>query len=219
MSRSASSLNWWYMLGSLRLMCSSASADLLLDPGDVEEHAAVRGAAAGLDLAVDAARHVVARQQLGRTAGALVALRVAPAFFRIGRRLRLVVVGDVVEHEAAAFAVLQHAAFAAHALGDEDALHARRPDHPGRMELDELHVDQLGAGAIGQRVAVAGAFPAVAGDLEGAADAAGGEDDRLGAERRGSGRARGRRRARRRRGRRRGAASMTVCSMCTVTPR
>ena len=47
------------------------------------------------------------------------------------------------------------------------------------MELDELHVDELGAGAIGQRVPVAGAFPAVARDLVGAADAAGGEDDRL----------------------------------------
>ena len=58
--------------------------ELLLDPGDVEEHAAVRRAAAGLDLAVDAARHVIARQQLGRTPRALVALRVAPAFFRIG---------------------------------------------------------------------------------------------------------------------------------------
>ena len=188
MSRSASSLNWWYMLGSLRLMCSSASEQLFLDPRDVEEDAAVRRSAARLDLAVDAARDVVARQQLRRTPGALVALRVAPAFFRIGRRLRLVVVGDVVEHEAAAFAVLEDAAFAAHAFGHEDALDARRPDHPGRMELDELHVDQLGAGAIGQRVAVAGAFPAVARDLVGAADAAGGEDDRLGRRTRGSGR-------------------------------
>ena len=59
--------------------------------------------------------------------------------------------------------------FAAHAFGDEDALDARRPDHAGRMELDELHVDQLGAGVIRQRVAVAGAFPAVARDLVGAA--------------------------------------------------
>ena len=80
------------------------------------------------------------------------------------------------------FAVLQHAAFAAHALGDENALDARRPDHPGRMELDELHVDELGARAIRQRVAVAGAFPAVARDLVGAAQPAGREDDRLGRE-------------------------------------
>ena len=84
----------------------------------------MRRSAAGLDLAVDAARDVVARQQLGRAPGALVALGVAPALFRIGRRLRLVVVGDVVEHEPTALGVLQHAAFAAHALGDEDALDA-----------------------------------------------------------------------------------------------
>ena len=50
------------------------------------------------------------------------------------------------------------------------------------MELDELHVDELGARAIGERVAVAGAFPAVARDLVGAADAAGREHDRLGRE-------------------------------------
>ena len=62
--------------------------------------------------------------------------------------------------------VAQDAAFAAHAFGDEDAAHARRPDHAGRMELDELHVLQLGAGVVGERVAVAGVFPAVAGDLE-----------------------------------------------------
>ena len=50
------------------------------------------------------------------------------------------------------------------------------------MELDELHVDQLGAGVVGERVAVAGVFPAVARDLVGAADAAGRQHDRLRAE-------------------------------------
>ena len=37
-------------------------------------------------------------------------------------------------------------------------------------------------GVIGQRVAVAGAFPSIAGDLVCAADAAGGENDGLGLE-------------------------------------
>ena len=61
--------------------------ELLLDPRDVEEHAAVRAPAPGLDLAVDAARDVVARQQLRRAAGRLVALRVAPALLLVvGRR-------------------------------------------------------------------------------------------------------------------------------------
>ena len=55
----------------LLLMCSAAFGSLLLDPGDVEEHAAVRAAAAGLDFAVDAARDVVAREQLGRTVAVL----------------------------------------------------------------------------------------------------------------------------------------------------
>jgi hypothetical protein len=50
------------------------------------------------------------------------------------------------------------------------------------VKLDELHVDQVGAGAIRQRVSVAGRFPTVARDAVGAADAAGGEDDRPGAE-------------------------------------
>ena len=47
------------------------------------------------------------------------------------------------------------------------------------MELDELHVHQVGAGVVGERVAVAGVFPAVARDLVGAADAAGRQHDRL----------------------------------------
>ena len=142
----------------------------------------MRAAAAGLDLAHDAAAHVVARQQLRRPARRLVALRVAPALFFVVRGLRAIVLRDVVEHEPAALAVLEHAAFAAHGFGDEDAANARRPDHAGRMELDELHVHQLGAGVVGERVAVAGVFPAVARDLVGAADAAGREDDRLGLE-------------------------------------
>ena len=50
------------------------------------------------------------------------------------------------------------------------------------MELDELHVHQLGAGVIRERVAVAGAFPAVAGDLVGAPGAAGREHHRRGVE-------------------------------------
>ena len=85
--------------------------------------------------------------------------------------------GHVLEHEPLAFGVLQHAAVTAHALGDEDALDARRPDHPGRVELDELHVDQLRARPQGQRVAVAGVLPRVRRHLERLADAAGGEHD------------------------------------------
>ena len=77
---------------------------------------------------------------------------------------------------------LQDAAFAAHGFGDENAANARRPDHAGRMELDELHVHEIGSGVVGERVTVAGVLPAVARDLVGAADAAGRQDDRLGPE-------------------------------------
>lgn len=116
----------------------------------------------------------------GGAAGVLIALGVAPAFlFGVGG-LGLVVVGDVVEHEAAAFAVAEHAAFAANAFGDEDAADADGPDHAGGVKLDELHVEEFGAGAVGEGVAVTGVFPTVAGDFEGTADAAGGEDDGLG---------------------------------------
>src|SRR5690349_20901247 len=48
------------------------------------------------------------------------------------------------------------------------------------MELDELHVDELRPGAIGERVAVTGAFPTIARDFVGAPGSAGGEDDGLG---------------------------------------
>src|SRR5262249_6999615 len=146
--------------------------ELLGDPGDVEEHAAVRAAAALAHLAPNAARDVVARQELGRASRALVALGVAPALLFVVGGLAAIVLGDVREHEALLLVVEQDAALAAHALGDEDALHAGRPDHPGGMELDELHVDQGRARAVGERVSVAGAFPAVAGDLERTSDPA-----------------------------------------------
>ena len=150
----------------------------LLDPRDVEEDAAARTAASGLDLVHDAARDVVAGQELGWTSCVLVPLGIAPALVFVVRRLVAVRLGDRVEHEAAAFAVQKDAAFAANALGDEDALHARRPDHAGRMELDELHVHQFGARVVGERMSVAGAFPAVAGDLVCAPGAAGRHDHR-----------------------------------------
>ena len=46
---------------------------------------------------------------------------------------------------------------------DGDAANARGPDHSGRVELDKFHIDQLGSGVVGERVAVALA-PAVVGE-------------------------------------------------------
>jgi hypothetical protein len=50
------------------------------------------------------------------------------------------------------------------------------------VELDELHVDQLRAGVVPERVAVAGALPGVRGDLPRLSGAAGGHHDRTSAE-------------------------------------
>src|SRR5262249_41449296 len=149
----------------------------------LQEDAAVRTAAALADLAADAAGHVVARQQVRRSsrilALVLLAEHVQEAFLLVGGRRRLVVIRNVVEHEAPVLGVAQYAALAADAFGDADALHTGRPDQPGRVELDELHVDQLGARVVPESVAVAGAFPAVARDLVRPAQAAHRQHDGL----------------------------------------
>ena len=116
----------------------------------------------------------------GGPAGVFVSLGVAPALLFVVGGVVFVVVGNVIEHEAAAFAVAQDSAFAAHAFGNEDAGDADGPDHAGGMKLHELHVLQLGSGAIGEGKAVTGVLPAIAGDFEGAADASGGDDDGFG---------------------------------------
>src|SRR5262249_34217256 len=89
---------------------------------------------------------------------------------------------NIVEHESAAQAVPKNASLAANAFGDENASNARWPHHAGRMELHEFHVHQLGAGVVRQRVAIARALPAVARDLVGAADSAGGQHHGAGPE-------------------------------------
>ena len=137
---------------------------------------------AGLDLGVDGARDLVARQQLGRAApGAVVVVPAVGLLLGVGG-LGAEHVGDVVEHEALALGVAQHPAVAAHALGHQQSAHAERPDHARGVELDALHVDELGAGPQRHRVAVAGGLPGVGRELPGLADAAGGQDDRLGGE-------------------------------------
>ena len=113
----------------------------------------MRRAAALGDLGVDRARDDVARREL--------------------QPLRVVAL-----HEPLAARVAQDAALAADRLGDEQPGDARRPDHPGRMELHELHVDQLGARLVRERVPVAGALPRVRRDPPAPARAAGREHDR-----------------------------------------
>jgi len=77
---------------------------------------------AGLDLRVDRPGHLVPGQQLGGRllwSGSVYQRSASP---RLGVALAEHV-RDVVEHEPLAVGVAQHAAVAAHRLGDEDALH------------------------------------------------------------------------------------------------
>ncbi len=138
----------------------------------------MRGVAPGLHLGVDRPGDLVTRQQLRRAA--VVGLVVVPAVALLlgGGVLVLEHLGDVVEHEPLALGVAQHPAVTAYGLGDQDAAHGRRPDHARRVELDELHVDQLRPGEQRERVPVTGVLPGVGGHGVGLADAAGGEDDR-----------------------------------------
>src|SRR5690606_29044963 len=55
-----------------------------------------------------------------------------------------------------------------------------RPNHPGRVELDELHVDQLGSCLVGQRMAVTRVFPAITGDFVSLSDPARGQNHGFG---------------------------------------
>lgn len=86
--------------------------------------------------------------------------------------------GGVALHEALAVGVAQDAALAAGGLGEQDA----EAGEAGRVELEELHVLQGQAAAVGQGHAVTGEGVGVGGGLEDLAGAAGREDDRLGLE-------------------------------------
>ena len=102
---------------------------------DVEQHAAVRRSSALGDLQVVGKGDTVARRELH-------ALRV------------------VALHEALAGGVPQDPALAANCLGHEDARGLLGRDHPGRMELDELHVAQAAPGLRRQPHRVAGVLVA-----------------------------------------------------------
>src|SRR5206468_1114692 len=71
---------------------------------------------------------------------------------------------------------------ATHTFGHQDSHHTRRPDHPGRMKLHKLHVDQIRPRVISECVTVASVFPAVTGDFVGPPNSASGQHDRFGTE-------------------------------------
>ena len=144
-------------------------------------------AAALADLGVDGSRDVVAGRELGRAAVvglASVRERIDPlAGLLVGTGVLVApVVGEVAPHEALAIGVAEDAALPSHGLGHQEASHAGGPHHAGRVELDELHVDELGTRPIGQSVPVRGVLPRVRGHRPGPPDAAGREDGRGGRE-------------------------------------
>ncbi len=114
-------------------------------------------------------------------AAALLYLRVVRPGHHVARR-ELHLLGVVVLHIPRALGVAEQPPLAAHALCDEQPAHAGRPNHPGRMELHHLHVDQLGPGIVTEDNAVPRPLPGVGGDLEDASPPAGRHNDRLGLE-------------------------------------
>ena len=87
--------------------------------------------------------------------------------------------GSYVGHEAVAVLVAQVRPFAAHRLADQEAARAGDVEHR-RVELHELHVAQLGAGAVGGGHAVAGGDGRIGRLAVDHARAAGGQDRLLG---------------------------------------
>ena len=168
--------------GKLPLDVLGTIGDFLLDPGDVEKDTPVRASPALFDLPDDAASHVISREKFRGSAGVAVSGHVAPPLLGRIRGLVHVERGNVVVHETAALRILERAALSSHALGDEDAADAGRPHHTRRVELNELHVDQLRPGLVPQRVSITRALPTVGRDLERPPEAAGGQDHGAGPE-------------------------------------
>src|SRR5262249_16336792 len=132
---------------------------------DVEVDTSVRRAASRLPLGVDGSVYLIARKEIGGAAVVLLVVVPGIGFLLVVRRLALEVVGDVIEHEAHALGVLEGAPVAAHALRDEDAAHAHGPHHARGVELDALHVDELGIRVEGEGDPVSRGLPAVGREL------------------------------------------------------
>src|SRR5215475_209835 len=82
-----------------------------------------------------------------------------------------------LEHETFALFVGQNAAFATHAFGHQNSHHTWRPNHSGRMKLNEFHIDEFRTGLKCKRVSISGVFPTVAGDFVPASNPASCEHD------------------------------------------
>src|SRR5690348_7116961 len=114
---------------------------LLFDPGDIQINAAVRASPALFDLPYDAARDMIAGQELRRASRIFVALSITPAFFFVVRGLSAIIFRNGIEHETSAELVRQDTTFTADPFGYQNSNHARRPDHSRGMKLHEFHID------------------------------------------------------------------------------
>ena len=146
---------------------------------DVEEDAAVRRAAPGLHFAVDGARHDVARQQIRRTTrlGRAAGRALLEPLIGLGlavRRLVGVKLGDILEHDALRLVPERRSPRTPSVMSVPRTLGGQ--DHPGRVKLHELHVHELRAGEVRERLPVARALPRVRVHPERAADTARRED-------------------------------------------
>jgi hypothetical protein len=86
--------------------------------------------------------------------------------------------GGIALHEPLSVAIAQDAAFTANRLGDQDP----QPHDAGGVKLEELHVHQRDAPPGADRRAVTGVGESIGGDLEHAAETAGGKEDCLGGQ-------------------------------------
>ncbi len=134
-------------------------------------------------LGVDGACHFVTWQQFGGSSSRrVVVVPFVGLFFGFGR-FGAEHVGHVIEHEPLTVRIAQDPTVATNAFGDEQAAHTERPDHARRVELDALHVDQLGARPQRHGVTVPGTLPRVGREFPRLTGPARGEDDGLGVER------------------------------------
>src|SRR4030095_1455330 len=142
----------------------------------------MRSASSFFDFAHNAASHVIAREQLRWPPRFFVPLRVAPTLFFVVSRLGSIEFWDVVKHEAPLILVQQNATFSSNSFGHQNSPNAGRPNHPGWMELEKLHVDQLSACVVRHRETISGVFPAITRDFVGPTDASRGQHNGSGSE-------------------------------------
>src|SRR4029434_1066228 len=125
---------------------------------------------------------MIAGQEFRRPPRIFAALTITPAFFFAVGGLIAIIFRNRGEHETATLLIRQDPAFTAYAFGHQNSHHTRWPYHAGGMKLYELHVDQICACVISERVTVASVLPTVAGNFVRPPNSACGQHYHFGAE-------------------------------------